>query len=190
MKNNIKLSSTLTISRYRELEKKRDRKSIADFILKRFTERYIQPLKAPPKHGFCIMAVCCLMIEALESFWKGWSDTNGRSKEAFLCFFERCKKLNSGLGVFSEVAEDFYVGVRCGILHQAETTRGWRIWRKGSLYCSNEKIINAKKFLRELENVLKAYCEELRNSDWNDKIWENLRKKMDAVIKNCEPQAS
>lgn len=33
-----------------------------------------------------MMAVACLMIEALESFYQGWPDTNGRSKDAFCKF--------------------------------------------------------------------------------------------------------
>ncbi|BCX05995.1 MAG: hypothetical protein KatS3mg053_3933 [Candidatus Roseilinea sp.] len=187
MTEDIKLSSSVTIKRYLELKDRKDREGIAAFVQERFSERYIAPLRNPRKHGFCIMAVCCLMIEALESFWNGWRDTRGRSREAFCSFFKRCKDQTSPLGDFDKVADDFYEGVRCGILHQAETTKGWRIRRDGKLY--NRKTINATKFLNEMEEALAFYCNTLRDSPWDDDVWQNLRKKMEAVIENCDPRA-
>lgn len=88
---------------------------------------------------------------------------------------------------FLLIADDFYEGVRCGILHQAETTKGWRIWRKGPLYNPKTKIINAKKFHNKLERVLELYCDTLQESDWDSDVWKNLREKMEEVIKNCNP---
>lgn len=181
------LSSSVAIARYRELEARRDREGIADFILERFSERYITPLREGKKHGFCKMAVCCLMIETLESFWQGWPDTEGCSKKAFRSFFRRCSEQNSELDVFYRHADDFYVGVRCGILHQAETTNGWRIRREGPLFNHSTKTINANRFHDQLEKALREYCDTLRQSDWNSEVWCNLRKKMKAVIKNCTP---
>jgi len=191
MIEDVRLSSSVTIAEYHQREAKRDREGIADFILERFTERYIRPLRVDParKHGFCTMAICCLMIEALESFWQGWPDTERRSREAFRSFFQRCSKQGLALGVFAQFADDFYTGVRCGILHQAETTNGWRIRRKGSLYDSNTKTINTTKFHNELEKVLKAYCDGLKRSEWDSQVWQNLRTKMRSVIENCKQGA-
>ena len=204
----VRLSSSVKVADYLKLEKCTDRRKdqerrekIACFILERFTERYITPLRGCNKHGcecnthgFSIMAVSCLMIEALESFWQGWPDTGGKGKKgksekAFKSFFQRCARSNSRLGEFNEVAEDFYVGVRCGILHQAETTNGWRIHRDEErwLYNQEEKIINATQFHKELERALGIYCEKLKTSDWDDDVWCDLRKKMCEVIKNCIP---
>ena len=183
----VELSKCVTVDKYRALEASEDRERIAKFILERFTERYITPLRGRNKHGFAMMAVSCLMIEALESFRQGWPNTSGgsRSKEAFECFFKRCARQNSPLGVFAK-AKDFYKGVRSGILHQAETTKGWRIRRDGCLYNQTEKIINATQFHNELECALKIYCEELKTSDWDADVWCNLRKKMDSVIDHCK----
>ena len=128
------------------------------------------------------------MIEALESFWQGWPNTNRRSRAAFRSFFQRCSNQGLELGMFSNLADDFYNGVRCGILHQAETTNGWRIRRKGSLFEPTTKTINATLFHDELEKALGRYVETLKQSDWESEIWRNLRKKMDAVLKNCEPR--
>ena len=183
----VRLSNKITIKDYQQFESDKNREEIAKFIQERFTERYINPLRGDKtkKHGFCTMAICCLMIEALESFWKGWPDTQKKSKKAFQLFFKRCLELKSELGKFSDQA-DFYEGVRCGILHQAETTNGWRISRKGDLFDSNTKTINATKFHNELEKVLILYCKELKHEGWDIDIWQNLRKKMDAVINNCK----
>src|SRR3990170_2299006 len=109
---NTRLSSSVTIGKYRQFEANENREEIAKFILERFTERYITPLlgDTKKKHGFCIMAISCLMIEALESFRQGWCDTNGKSKKAFESFFQHCGQ-DSKLNVFSEHANDFHKGV-------------------------------------------------------------------------------
>jgi hypothetical protein len=187
-----KLSSTVTVAEYCQLEAEKDRIKIADFILQRFMERYIRPLRGDSnrKHGFCTMAISCLMIEALESFWQGWADTGQRSREAFRSFFRRCADQGLELGVFTNLADDFYIGVRCGILHQAETTNGWRIRRKEPLYDPKTKTINATKFHNELEKALKIYCDTLKRSEWDAQVWQNLRTKMKSVIKNCKPEES
>jgi len=89
----VLLSKEITVKKYEDLVNKQDKEGIAQFIYDRFYERYIAPLQSIPeekKNGFCIMANCCLMIEALESFDKGWKDTvkRGRSKKAFKEFFK------------------------------------------------------------------------------------------------------
>jgi hypothetical protein len=69
-----------------------------------------------------MMAVSCLMIEALECFRQGWIDTKERGKgaQAFRLFFDTAEPLKE----FRGYAPAFYTHVRCGILHQAETTGG------------------------------------------------------------------
>ncbi|GIV89166.1 MAG: hypothetical protein KatS3mg055_1684 [Chloroflexus sp.] len=193
MTKDVRLSRLVTVEQYQKYEDEKNRERIANFILERFTERYITPLHGDSdrKHGFCTMAISCLMIEALESFWRGWPDTKGKSKKAFRSFFQRCLQQGLELGVFapSQLADDFYTGVRCGILHQAETTNGWRIRRAGLLYDPDNKTINATTFHLELEKALIAYCDELKRSEWDAQIWQNLRTKMKSVIENCEPRA-
>ena len=120
------------------------------------------------------------MIEALESFWQGWEDTNNiEGKEVFEGYFNRSTKLT----VFKDT--DFYRGVRCGILHQAETTNGWHIRRDGPLLDIEAKTINATEFHNCLEMDLIRYCEQLRQYEWDNERWKNIRKKMHAIIKNC-----
>ncbi|NJL20392.1 MAG: hypothetical protein HC895_05505 [Leptolyngbyaceae cyanobacterium SM1_3_5] len=169
------LSSRVSISKYRELKQARSKDEIIRFIRERFTERYIAPLEGKngqntTKHGFCTMAICCLMIEALESFWSGWPNTRYKSKCAFRSFFNRNDiRFND----FRDCADEFYTHVRCGILHQAETTGGWHIRRKGDLFTPSTKTINATKFHKRLKESLEAYCSELNEAEWDDDIWEN-----------------
>jgi hypothetical protein len=48
------------------------------------------------------------------------------------------------------------------------------------------KVINATKFQSKLEESLGDYCKKLEDApSWDDPIWEMLRKKIDAVCKNC-----
>jgi len=186
-----RLSRNVTIAQYRALEKAQDRPKIAKFVHDRFAERYVVPLERvalASKHGFCVMAISCLMIEALESFRQGWPDTKNKSEQAFRIFFSRPQ--NQALAVFSDHAEGFYKNIRCGIHHQAETTGGWRIRRCGPLFDANAKTVNATEFLQNLKACLENYCKELRQADWDHRIWINLRTKMDAICNNCIPQQS
>src|SRR5690606_25127585 len=125
----VRMSRSISVSDYRRLIDAKDRVSIVAFIIERFEERYLDPVQTnhANKNGFTIMAVCCLMIEALESFRLGWSDSRKKSRVAFASFFAHWHLF----APFRGVADAFYDHVRCGILHQAETTGGWRVVRTG-----------------------------------------------------------
>lgn len=183
--NSIMLSNNVSIKKYRNFVEKKNKEEIANFIHERFSERYITPIENIPKNknnGFCIMANCCLMIEALESFYQGWKATRNRSELAFCKFFDRVKLFSD----FHGYTSPFYRNVRCGILHQAETTGGWKIRRNGPLFDQGQLTINAAKFLKSLKKYLEEYCEWLKSADWNNERWKNLRTKMDALIDNCK----
>jgi hypothetical protein len=181
--NKTKLSSNVNVSKYLDFVENKDKASIISFIKNRFTERYILPFRDnKSKHGFSMMAVSCLMIETLESFWNGWLNSKNKSEKAFCYFFDRSNRLID----FRGYSKEFYKHVRCGILHQAETTGGWRITRKGELFNKLTKTINATEFIKILEEELSDYCNKLNNSHWDSEIWRNLRKKMNKICKNTE----
>ncbi|MGH9874605.1 MAG: hypothetical protein ACRD9S_19280 [Pyrinomonadaceae bacterium] len=164
-----------------------DTEGLVEFIKGRFTERYITPLKAVPKsqaNGFSTMAICCLMIEALESFRQGWEDTDRKGALPFCCFFSA----NDNFAAFRTLSVDFYRQVRCGILHQGETTKGWRIKRwKHPLLDPTTKTINADKFHLELAISLEQYCDALSTCPWGSDLWVKFERKMRKVLKNCNP---
>jgi hypothetical protein len=143
--NHVQLSSTVTVGQYRQMEVASDRNGLANFILERLSERYISPLQASSeKYGFLMMASVCLLIETLESFYQGWPTTDkgiprneiqdpckptdprrntvSSSEVAFCYFFQR----QDAFSLLRSCSRDFYEHVRCGILHQGETTGGWR----------------------------------------------------------------
>lgn len=133
------------------------------------------------KNGFSIMANCCLMIEALESFYRGWKKSQ-KSELAFCNFFDHAIEFYD----FHGFSSDFYKNVRCGIFHQAETTGGWKIIRKGPLFNTDTLTINATKFQNQLKKYLERYTNNLKKLDWNDDKWIKLRKKMKNIINNCK----
>ncbi len=181
--DDVELARGYTVARYRTLEAARNKAEIASLISGRFTERYLAPTlsQGNVKHGFTSMAVACLMVEALESFRQGWTHTRDKSRAAFCSFFDA----HAEFGEFRGHSERFWLDVRCGILHQAETRGGWTIRRKGPLFGPGTRVINATAFLRRLGRVLKAYCRELRQAQWDGDLWTNCRKKMKAICDAC-----
>ena len=144
---------------------------LSDFIYKRFYYRYIKPfeyrsskfIESPSsgkkvnkysllfKNGFSVMANNCLLIEALETFYRGWANSKNRSELAFIKFFTRDKNFTNFAN--NDMPTIFYKHIRCGILHQGEITGGWKISRdeeKDILDFSNKEI-NATKFNRNLK---------------------------------------
>jgi hypothetical protein len=177
------LATDFTDVDYQAACKADDRKKIADAICRRFKERYIRPVT--PLKG-TIMAVSCLMIESLESFRLGLPKTNGKSKAMFHEFFES-ETSPPEFKDFKGYGDSFYQNVRCGILHQAETTGGWKITRKEATPLFNDRslTINAALFLRHLRAVLDGFCNRLKSVDSDSTDWENVRTNMSALCNNC-----
>lgn len=203
--NEVELSSSVTIARYREMEAKKDRDGLAHFVEERLSERYVDPLQASPKkHGFLMMAAACLLIETLESFYRGWPDTGAgisrgqiedpckptdpkrttvsAGEVAFCYFFQR----ESALATFQPHAHEFYVFIRCGILHQGETNGGWHVERKGDLFDVPNLTIDAQKFLEIVRRAIGTYADALRKADWDGDLWKNFRAKVNAIIEHCK----
>lgn len=178
-----KLSSSTSVDRYQALVRANDRSALASFIIERFDERYFRPVAdSKSKHGFTVMAIACLIIETLESFYQGLVDTRGKSKRMFSSFFARCP----GLAEFGHNGDWFFTDIRCGILHQAETRNGWKIRRKGPLLEGSSKVVNAAAFMKQLQIAVKQYAAEIQS---DEKLWKNFCKKMDAICENCHRSA-
>lgn len=178
----VRLSTHCTVAQFLAHVEAQDANAIASFVVDRFEERYLVPISGDPKikNGFTIMAVSCLMIECLESFRRGWPNTKNKSELAFCSFFSYWDPFAD----FRAVSGEFYMHVRCGLLHQAETTGGWRVVRSGPL--RTDRTINATRFLTCLRAVLRSYADQLRQSEWDSEIWKCFRKKMDTICANTE----
>jgi hypothetical protein len=131
---------------------------IAGLIRSRFTERYLDPALDNPK-------------------------PSGKSETAFCSFFQAHEEFED----LRPVAHDFYRAIRCGILHQAEATDGWRVHRKPGLFVQNGGVcsICASEFCKGLTSVLNRYHDNLVAADWGDDIWLKARKRFQAIYRNC-----
>lgn len=184
--NDYLLTEKVTVGQARKWMKDKDdnaKSKLIELIYHRFYNRYVKHIKHIDS-GFLMMAVSCLMIETLESFRQGKKNTKGKgvSEQMFIDFFTTDNTLFPG---FKNIACDFYSSIRCGILHQAETTNAWRIIRKDDLLDIPNRTINAKKFVKALEKSLDNYIETLKANDLNSAIWVSALLKIEDVCKNC-----
>ncbi|MEC4724277.1 hypothetical protein HWQ46_01780 [Shewanella sp. D64] len=190
----VELSSAVFSSDIAKFQKNGDKNSIVELVRQRFQERFFEPFKSnEAKHGFSMMAVSCLMIEALLSMQQGLNKSTDAKRadkstksgtELFSEFFSSSKYLTD----FAMLGDEFYPHIRNGILHQAETTGGWRIRRSGNIVCSETKIINATKFMKALESELEHYLVTLKNKELSDPLWVNLMKKIGFIAENAVAQ--
>lgn len=191
MKNidDFKLTRNITVKEAREWIASKDESSkskLISLIDHRFTNRYLKHLDpAINDSGFFKMAICSLMIETMESFKQGEKNTKGKSKQMFIDFFETEEAF---FPEFKDVSIDFYNNIRCGILHQAETTNAWRILRAGSLLNKSERTINADKFVKALKSSLENYINNLKENNINDTegIWSKAIIKINDICNNCQ----
>lgn len=76
--------------------------------------------------SFSIMALNCLLIETLQHFYLGIDETPTRiNKTNYINFLTSRKPYKSKFN--NKTARNFYKGVRCGILHQAQTKRNTQL---------------------------------------------------------------
>ena len=123
------------------------REAFSDYFETRVTLHYLYPIKVLQgtgtlkENGFAIVSILCCLIEFLESTAQG---TNYRylrlgetlhaheyvtSQHLFVEFLQIREPFSATFDATS--AQDLYVGVRCSLLHEAQTTHGWRIWQEG-----------------------------------------------------------
>lgn len=181
------LTQTITVGQTKQWITAKDehaKKALTSFIYHRFYNRYIKHVKNMDS-GFLKMAVCCLMIETLESFKQVKKDTKakGVGKKMFEDFFKNEK---SNFPEFESINDEFYSNIRCGILHQAETTNGWRILRTGKILDKTNKTVNAEIFVKALEKSLEDYKTVLDNSNFTELIWQNAIQKIQYICENCK----
>lgn len=214
MNKNIKIASQITIKDWEELKMKLDpeNNNLWDMAYKlffdRIRERYLNPinailnLKQNTGEGFSAVNLQCSLIETIESFYNGWiSDKSKyyhRNLEDLAKYpnAEGKKEDVSGKFIFKKFflkrtdqlhqidGDDFYLHVRCALLHEVQTKNNWVI------RCNNEKpfyyeeegmkVINRNKFQKELERVIEKYKEELLTGE--DKI--ELRKNFICKFEN------
>lgn len=159
------------------------RNAFEDFFRTRLELRYLSPIRVLQEHGtlsgegFSIAAIQCSLIEFLESTFQGikyryvrdpsqlgpyeYSSSSG----VFVNFLT--KRLPFANQFSSDVAKDFYGNVRCGLLHEARTKGGWRIWATDPgcrIIDSTNKLLFRDNFQEALLAFVEAYGRDLETT--------------------------
>lgn len=163
-----------------------------DILDKRLSERYIEPVeilqnteKEKPAHekkfGFTILAIDCLLIETLQSFYEGLTDSTGKSKLLFKHFLQQRDNFKQ-LFMDDLDVNYFYDNFRCGILHQAQTFKNAKIWAVGNLMVKegDQVIINRDLFHKAVKKEKNIYIKTLSNRT-DTILLDNFKKKMDFI---------
>jgi hypothetical protein len=182
-----------------EGEARRD--CLVNFIERRHIDRFFSPIKclrnAQSQGGFAMMALCCLLIETIQSYRDGLPSNDrwelgdlrkeqvptefgipaGKFKvcDTFKRFFEDYSSLFPGI-----IIKDFYEKIRCGLLHQAQTKGKWTVNPSGHLCESvgEKKNINRNLFADQLQTCFAYYLADLRFLPWGHPTWINARRKL------------
>lgn len=140
--------------------------------------------------GFAVLAIDSAVVEALEQFRRGKSDTPRGKSGAFFKTFLTQTRFKAH---FTEArAKLFFDTIRCGILHQAEAKKDSLV-KKGSAHpvavsskSGSGLVINARRFHDELEGALEDYKKSLLDdtrSKGRDGRRDAFIRKMDAIAR-------
>jgi len=192
----VYIAPGITDEEYKQLNLENDQSNdwgkAIDIFKKRIASRYLEPVdmlikkdndRSPTdrRYGFTILAIDCLLIETLQSFREGLTNTKGKSKDMFVNFLTQRESFRDDFK--KDEAERFYYDIRCGILHQAEILGDSLLWSVGSVKGKNfngTPYLNRTKIHELIKKEVDLYCEELRsNSEFN--IRKNFRTKMKSI---------
>lgn len=147
-----------------------------DYFVQRLDLRYLNPIKVLQKHGTCmgegfsIVAIQCSLIEFLESTVEGknyrWLPKGKKlglfeyssSKSLFVKFLSNRLPFSKTFDV--SAAEDFYINVRCALLHEARTKGGWKILADdpdSKVVDVSERIVYRNNFQNAILVYIKSY---------------------------------
>ena len=167
----------------------------------RITSRYLEPvdllikkdydrIPIDRRYGFTILAIDCLLIETLQSFREGLTDTKSKSKDMFVNFLTQRKNFKDYFK--KDDAKRFYCDFRCGILHQAEIIGESLLWSVGNVIgkkCNGTPYLNRTKIHELIKKEVDLYCEELRNNSILH-IRKNFQTKMDFIARKKQRDGS
>ena len=173
----------------------KDWDTAVDIVDARITGRYLDPADTliatdakvrslvKRRFGFTILAIDCLLIETLQAFIDGHTNTRNGSKESFRRFLTSRPRFAKYFTVTH--AERFFTDFRCGIFHQAEVQGNSIVWSVGDLLTmsGNSMTINRTKFHDTLKKEFRDYLAVLRDQA-NTKPRAKFRKKMDHICRD------
>ena len=159
-------------------------KKAVDIFNDRINGRFIEPITSlrynASKNGFVIMAVDCLLIDTFYQFENGLDENSNNNKRNYCSFLY---KNFQSLFATKEQAEEFYIKIRCGILHSAQTKSNGvlTIDRENPIEFQNDVLyVSVEKFTDCLMLYFYEYKQKLLNNE-NQKLRENFIKKMNFI---------
>jgi len=151
--------------------------ALVEYFRPRLTLRYFNPIRLLQEHGtfqgegFSILAIQCTLIEFLEATVQGISYRFLRrgerpgpyeytsSSDVFVSFLRNRRPFATHFQD-DAIARDFYVGIRCGLLHEARTKNGWRIWARspdGAVINRDKQLVYRDDFQVALNEFVSWY---------------------------------
>lgn len=133
------------------------------------------------RRGFAALALDCLLIETLQAFRQGLTDTRGKSKQLCVQFLTE-RAAFKPFFTSASIATRFYNEFRCGLLHNAQVFGNGKVWSVGPLLVLNDTQITVNRtafhqaFVAELEEYILAL-----KSGADQALRSNFRTKMDFI---------
>lgn len=137
---------------------------VVDFLVEDDEKR----AAADRRFGFAVLAIDCMVLETLEAFRQGLTDTRGKSAHLCASFLSQRPAFKPFFG--GDLAARFYAEFRCGIVHNAQVFGTGLVWSVGPLLRidGGRITINRTAFHQALKQELTEYLEELRNATNTD----------------------
>jgi hypothetical protein len=160
----------------------------------RIANRFLMPVGVLMDHpkstgsgfGFAMLAIDCLLIDALQAFREGRTSGNeARTTRAFVDFLTQRPRFASEFKSTTR-AREFVENVRNGLLHNGETGRGWRVRRQSPDGKMLEKsadgwVLYRNEFHAALEHEFGDYLAELVGPDSDPALRSNFLLRMDSM---------
>lgn len=156
------------------------RRAFDEYFRSRLDLRYFNPIKLLQQHGtsrgegFSILAIQCSVIEFLESTVQGLKYRFVRRQEVlgpheysssrsiYVAFLTSRAPFSAEFN--AALATQFYEDIRCGLLHEARTKNGWRVWAKspdGRILEPKRHVIYRDDLQLALDSFVAAYGAQL-----------------------------
>ena len=166
------------------------------YMRKRINDNYFSPverinvtlhkLEVPENTAFITVSICCILIELYFEMVNGYdkSQDSGCVANAYRAVLPL---LDSNIS--KSMADIFYKGIRCGILHQAQTKKNTALTyeielifeKNGPYYLSNPNTV-----FENLKDLYADYWEMISIKNYCDKEGKKLIAKLMYILKQIE----
>jgi len=131
-----------------------------------------------------MLTLDCLLIDTIQSFREGRiKGSEGSTAQAFLKFFRQSPALSVEFSS-RRVIDDFFDAIRCGLMHDGETRKGWRVRRRHQTKVIETVpggfVLYRDNFHKAVEAEFQTYLENLGDQK-SVTLRENFLLRMDAI---------